>query len=296
MPPPRATDNSSLVNWGGYWLLAGLVVLFALSFATLPSSFLSESCRSVVWAFVFGTSVGLSEIVSRYRDEPLRAVGTPFGLIYVFVNGMLAVFALFVITRYPEKFGFTAGQPVPAFLSALLAGFGSMAVMRTRLMVLKGADNKDISIGPDLVIKTLLQMVDQYVDRDRAAKRLRIVTANLGNLKILAVKLRSFRAVADYLLASLFAFQNLDEERKKQLQDIFSEYDNKPQVPDDIKYLAMGFVFLTVVGEKQFADLLNKAVEGIANLRSPVAPPLLAPPVLPPPVPPVVPPLPPPHH
>ncbi len=237
--PPRK-NFSRLADWGGYWLLLLLAALFALSFATLPPSFLPESNRSVVWAFAFGASVGMSEIVSRYRDEPLRALGSPFGLIYVAVNGILAVFALFVITRYPEKFGFTVGQPVPAFLSALLAGFGSMAVMRTRLMVLKGADNKDISIGPDLVIKTLLQMVDQYVDRDRAANRLRIVTANLGHLKSLAGRLKTFRAVADYLLASLFAFQNLDEERKKQLQDIFSEYDNKPQVPDDIKSLGHG--------------------------------------------------------
>jgi hypothetical protein len=257
MPPEKPIFH------GGYWLLFLLVSIFALSFLTLPDGFPASS-RSVVWAFVFGASVGMSEIVSRYRDEPLLAVGSAFGLIYLFFNGVLAVFALFIITRYPEKFGLT--RPLPAFLSASLAGFGSMAVMRTRLMVLKGADNKEISIGPDVVIKTLLQMVDQYVDRDRAAKRLRIVTANLGNLKTLAREFQSFRAVADYLLASLFAFQNLDEERKKQLQDIFSEYDKKPLVASDIKYLAMGFVFLTVVGEYQFADLLRKAVEGVTAL------------------------------
>jgi hypothetical protein len=89
---------------------------------------------------------------------------------------------------------------------------------------------------------------------------------DLGNLKTLAERFKTFRLVADYLLASLFAFQNLDEERKKQLQDIFSEYDNRQQIPDDIKYLAMGFVFLTVVGENQFADVLSKAVQGVASL------------------------------
>ena len=66
----------------------------------------------------------------------------------------------------------------------------------------------------------------------------------------------------------MFAFQNLEDERKKQLQDIFSDYDSKPQVPDDIKYLAMGFVFLTVVGEKQFEDLLKEAVQGVTMLAS----------------------------
>jgi hypothetical protein len=258
--------------WGkkvvdGYLLLWVLLLLFLLSFLTLPPAFLDNLWRGVVWAFVFGASVGLSEVVSRYRDEPLRAVWTPFGIMYVALNGMLAVFAFFLVVRYPEKFGFAAGKP-PAFLAAVIAGFGSMAVMRTRLAVLKGADNKDISIGPDLVIKTLLQMVDQYVDRDRAAKRLQIVTANLPNLRKLAVRFNTFRGVADYLLASLFAFQNLEDERKKQLQDIFSDYDSKPQVPDDIKYLAMGFVFLTVVGEKQFEDLLKEAVQGLIALAS----------------------------
>ena len=197
---------------------------------------------------------------------------------YVLINGMLGVFALAIIVRYPEKFSFPAGQPVPMFLGALLAGFGSLAVMRTRLMVLKGADNKEISVGPDLVIKTLMQMVDQYVDRERAANRLDIVTKNLGNLKTLALKFQTFRKVADYLLASLLAFQNLDEERKKQLKDVFSEYD-KQTVPDDIKYLAMGFVFLTLVGENQFQEVLLKAVEG-ANILNPL--PVNTPPLTPP--------------
>ena len=255
-------------------MLLVLAIGFGLSFLLLPAGFLPHSMRGVVWTFIFGASVGASELVSRYRDEPLRAFGTPFGLMYVLLNGMLGVFALFIIFRYPEKFSFPAGQPVPAFLGALLAGFGSLAVMRTRLMVLKSAENKEISIGPDIVIKIFLQMVDQYVDRDRAANRLDIVTVNLGNLKALAARFKNFRQVADYLLTSLLAFQNLDEERKKQLQDVFSQYDQQ-QVPDDIKYLAMGFVFLTLVGENQFEGVLVKAVQGVTVLNAAPTPTVL---------------------
>ena len=114
----------------------------------------------------------------------------------------------------------------------------------------------------------LIQTVDQYVDRERAAKRLAVVTKNLPNLRTLANKCGSFKGVADYLLASLLAFQNLNEESKRQLQTIFSEYDQKP-VPQDIKTLAMGFVFLTQVGENHFAEVLKQALEGLGGRNTP---------------------------
>jgi hypothetical protein len=265
LPIGLLAPKRRLPDWPGFCVLISILALFALAFKTLPAGFLPDSIRGLAWTFVFGSAVGLSEIVSRYRDEPLKAARTPYGLVYVAANGIIAVCALFIILRYPEKFGFPAGRP-PAFLSAVIAGFGSMAVMRTRLMVLKGADNKDISIGPDLVIKTLLQMVDQYIDRNRAAKRLQIVTANLENLKKLQLRFKTFRGVADYLMTSLLAFQNLDSEPKKQMQDTFSNYDSNRDIPDDIKYLAMAFVFLTVAGEDQFADLMREAVRGASNL------------------------------
>src|ERR1700722_930687 len=208
----------------GCILFVLLVVGFYFSFKLLPPNF-PLSKRAAILAFVFAASVGVSEIISRYRDEPIEACRNPFGLLYIFFNGILGVFALCIVCRYSDKFGFAAGQHAPIFLSALLAGFGSSAVMGTCLMVLKGADNKDVSVGPDIVIKILLQTVDQYVDRARAFDRLQIVSRSLPNLRTLAVKLKDFRTLADYLLTSLLAFQNLDEERKKQLQDIFSAYD-----------------------------------------------------------------------
>jgi len=70
--------------------------------------------------------VGFSEVVTRYRDEPLRAAFSPFVLIYNFLNGLFSVFAFLIICRYPGKFGFT--EPVPSLLGAIAAGFGSCAV------------------------------------------------------------------------------------------------------------------------------------------------------------------------
>lgn len=54
-----------------------------------------------VLSFAFGPLVGLSEIVSRYRDEPLHATANRFGLGYLVLNGILAAAAYGVLLRYP---------------------------------------------------------------------------------------------------------------------------------------------------------------------------------------------------
>jgi len=136
--------------------------------------------RAGLLAFLCGTSVAVAEIVSRYRDEPLRATLSPFGLVYLMINGAIALGLLAVVLKYRTQLGLPAS--VDSFWAAVLAGFGSTGLMRTRLAVIRGADNKDISIGPDIVVKTLLQMVDQYIDRARASARLKKVVENIESI------------------------------------------------------------------------------------------------------------------
>lgn len=61
-------------------------------------------------------------------------------------------------------------------------------------------------------------------------------------------------------MASLLAFQNLDDDLKQQMRVAFDDYEKKV-LPEDLKYLAMGFVFLTVVGEAHFSAVLKNAVD-----------------------------------
>lgn len=212
---------------------------------------------SLALSAMFGAAVGFSEIVSRYRDEPIRACRCFYGLYYIFLNALISISAGLVIWHYPDKFNFSRPHP-DVGLAALLAGFGGPAVMRTRLMVLKSSDNKDISIGPDIVIKQMLTMVDSYIDRIRASFRLHLVSETLPKLFQLRERLGSFRLVADYLSAALLSLQNLDDENKKQLDNIFNEYDKQP-LPEPVKLLAMGLVFLTVVGEDRYSQIVADA-------------------------------------
>ena len=226
--------------------------IIILGYFLLPAGRLSNVTRAAVFASICGALVGVAEIASRYRDEPFNAIRSPYGLVYVILNGTLSFLAFFLIEHYSDSFQALGDR----FLKALAAGFGAGAVMRTRLAILKGEGDKEISVGPDYVITVLLNMFDENIDRARARRRQTIVIDNLPKIRGLG----SFKRAADYLLASLLAFQNMSEDEKKLLNEIISNYEDQP-LPDDIKYLALGFVFLTLVGESHYGDVLDNAAK-----------------------------------
>jgi hypothetical protein len=212
----------------------------------------ANDVRALMAAFIFGGLVGLAEIASRYRDEPLKAVGSPFGLVYLFLNGYFSLLAYLIIMKFPGPFG---DVPKNMFLAALVAGFGSSVVMRARIAVVKTPDGKEESIGPDYVLKIILRTIDLNIDRWRAARRQTIVAEHLDRIRALG----DFQTAWRYLLASLLAFQNLDDVQKKTLSDTYNDYQAQTGLPDAIKQLALGFIFLTLVGEAHFSEVLNNA-------------------------------------
>jgi hypothetical protein len=247
--------NGALGQLREHWRVLGVsLLLVAVSLVVIPSGRVDGSWRAVTVAFLCGALVGASEIVSRYRDEPLGALlRSPFGPIYVVVNGYLSFLAALLILRYPDRF---AGVAADQLLVGLTAGFGATVVMRTRLAVIRGPDGKDISIGPDAVISGMLQLIDANIDRYRAARRQALVVRYMPQMR----KFGSFPMAARYLLAALLAFQHLDDALKTQLNGIVKDYETQA-LPADIKYLALGFVFLTVVGDQHYAAVLDHAVQ-----------------------------------
>lgn len=228
-------------------------VLVVLSCVLIPPGRVGGYWRAALIAFLCGALVGASELVTRYRDEPLNALlKNPFGPIYIAVNGYLSFLAVLLILRYPAQFPAISKD---ALLIGITAGFGAIVVMRTRLAVIKGGDNRDISIGPDAVITGMLQMVDKNVDRFRAERRQALVIAHLGEMQAFG----DFPTAAKCLLASLLAFQNLDDALKIQLNGIVKDYEAQ-SLPPDIKYMALGFVFLTIVGDRHYEAVLAQAV------------------------------------
>lgn len=207
----------------------------------------------MVFAGLCGMSVAVAEISNRYRDEPLYAVLSPFGIIYLTANFAISAAALLLIARYPQIVGDLANDDLAI---AIIAGFGASVVMRSKIAVLKGPENSDVAIGPDAVITALLRVADRQIDRHRAQRRQFLVVKHIDRIRKLGDPASAYR----YLFASLLALQNLEDDLKQGLKLAWESFERE-NLPDDVKYLALGFLFLTVVGESNFEVILNDAAQ-----------------------------------
>src|SRR5215470_2923368 len=160
MPDKKSQPSSRITGWGARFLLSLLLLIVILSLIWLGIFIGRQTAAAneyVVYyaglaTFLFGISVGLSEILSHYRDEPIAAASTVFGLAYLVLNGLLSLGAFAVLRKYPT-------QILPAVkddyvLTAVFAGFGAMAVFRSKLFTYRTDDGKDIAIGPSIVLDT----------------------------------------------------------------------------------------------------------------------------------------------
>jgi hypothetical protein len=209
-------------------------------------------------SFAFGTLVGLSEILTRYRDEPLRATFNVFGWIYLGLNGVISLAAFAILRSYSSQI-----FPVVAndlFLTAVTAGFGAMIVMRSKLFSYNSPEGKEFAVGPAIVIDTVLQTIDAKIDRFRATQRQERVYEQLHEVS-------DFEGAAQYLEASLLSFQTLSDEQKSDISSIISDY-REIDWDDRLKVMAVGFAFLTIAGEDNF----DQVVANMKKFLTPAAP------------------------
>jgi hypothetical protein len=118
---------------------------------------------------LFGILVGMTELISRYRDKPTAPLGTVPGLIYIATNAIASVAALWVLQRQNVNFDF-GGKLPPEVGQVLLAGFGTMFLFRSALFVVRVGDS-DVAIGPAAVLQIILNSADRACDRLRAGPR-----------------------------------------------------------------------------------------------------------------------------
>lgn len=248
-------------------IIAALGILFCV---TVPATLWQvASWNALVLATIFGASVGAIEIANRYRDEPFRACGSPFGVLYVAVNGVISLAAALLIYHYRSSFPTIAPDPLGV---SFAAGFGGAVVLRSKLATIQDSNKKDVSIGPDVVVQSALKLFDAQVDRYRAARRLQFVMGSLNEIRALG----TFDDAASYLSASLLAFQNLDDQLRGALTLVVQSYQKEAALPSDLKYLGLGFVFLTIVGEAQYDEVL-KSAKGIRMTPAPAPAPVPGP-------------------
>jgi hypothetical protein len=221
------------------------------------------------WLAVIGLGglVGATEIIGRYRDEPVQCLFTRPGLFYVAINAFasLSAFALAKVFQWKIDLGpatvQAAGAPPTAsatWTMVLVAGLTAMALFRSSLFIRKVGD-KDIGIGPGAVLETLLEVTDRYVDRLRGKIRVDDVNRIMAGLDFA-------KAIAELPPYCIALLQNPSDEMQRELRATVDLI--RAQTADnDLKLRLLGLELLNLVG----VDALEKAVVSLgAGIKQPL--------------------------
>ncbi|HEY4007923.1 MAG TPA: hypothetical protein VGM60_22465, partial [Pseudonocardia sp.] len=124
------------------------------------------------WVVVaaFGALIGVTELATRYRDDPAKAVLSWPAFVYVVVNAVASLTALTVIRAFNWTFGVNADAAHVATAQVLVAAFGASALFRSSLLNVTAGD-QTIGIGPNAILTILTTVADRAVDRRRGRVR-----------------------------------------------------------------------------------------------------------------------------
>lgn len=250
-----------LIYWGFPAVWAVLFLSIAVGWAALAiAPFRDNVAWIIAYLFVFslGGSVGAAELVSRYRDNPVRALLTAPAIFYMSLNAFGSVAALYLIWLFHDKLGFKdsgnvswaddAGNIVQA---VMIAGFSSLLFFRTSLFKFR-VGNADLPIGPSIVLDALLGAADRAVDRVMANPRAELVQNLMSSI--------SFdKAVVMLPGLCVALMQNLSSEESQRIAGVVNRLRADKETPNKIKTFNLGLELLTVVGE----NVLKTAVQGL---------------------------------
>lgn len=196
------------------------------------------------YTFLLGMVTALAEIIGKFRDEPLKSLQTPHAVFYHVLNGAIAAFALKVLYL-------NAGPiitEVDQFKAVLLAGLGSMLLMRSRFFNIK-VGGEDVSFGPEQVIKVFLSFMEGAIDRVRAQSRIDFVRTTLANI--------DFDKVTPYTETMLEAAQIFEDKDRKELESGIDQL-RATNIDKQLKSYRLGFLLLNSMGEAYVSKLFDE--------------------------------------
>lgn len=193
-------------------------------------------------AAALGASVGTSELLSRYRDAPGRAISTGAAGLYVLVNAVASMVALGLAHLFGWTFGVSATEPDKLrWVQVLTTGVGAMGLLRSSLLVARVGD-QDVGIGPVAFLSILLQTTDREVDRIRATAR---ATAVAGIMNGVTYD-KAHMALPTYCLALM---QNLSPKEQETFAAQLAALHNNQDMVDTVKVRSLGLAIMSVMGE-----------------------------------------------
>jgi hypothetical protein len=204
-----------------------------------------------LWVALIGALVGITELVSRYRDNPGRALLNFPAALYISFNICASLAALFLIQDvFPDSFQFggDATGIKQRVLRIITAGAGSMAFFRSSFFVVR-VGNKDVPLGPGIILGVLLEVTDRAVDRARASPRADAVSRIMKDV--------DFQEAQAALPAYCFAMmQNVSAEEQARFASEISQLAASAIAPP-VKSLTLGLALMNLVGDTVLSAAVN---------------------------------------
>jgi hypothetical protein len=209
---------------------------------------------------IFGALVGTTELLSRYRDAPLRVIFSWFAIGYIVVNVLAAMGALWLVRLFGIDFGLdplTQAMKL-RWVQVMAAGFASMMLFRSSIFVLRVGD-QDVSVGPSSVLDVLLTVLDREIDRKRAQERAKEVDQVMDGI--------SFRKASDQLPVVAFALmQNLPREEQDQIINKVLQLTQNTKLSEAARSKALGLALMDFVGKRVLEEAVELVREDIISV------------------------------
>lgn len=200
-------------------------------------------------AALSGLAVALAEIVSRYKDEPVKAIKGGWGIAYLVFNALLPIAGFYILVAMGTVSATTSS--IDSLRYAVFVGFGAMVIIRAKLFNLKLEGGEKLGIGPDFVIDTFLSLMDRQVDRRRAYERAAVVKEAMKGIDFQKAKM----PVIALMTRSM---QNITESEMKELGRRVKETELAPELSNQEKAYALGFMVLDLAGEGFFKKVFDE--------------------------------------
>lgn len=186
-----------------------------------------------------GTVIGITDIISRYRDEPDDALATLPSIFYLFVNAMASTLTLVSVRFFGWDFGLEGESG--AWTQVLAAGLGAMAILRISFWNVRIGE-QTVPIGLNSFLDSLLGAVDRAVDRKRAQQRATSVTKIMKEVDFE----KASQALPSYCFGLM---QNLPPDEQEKFGRKVALLAAAP-MNNRVKSLLLGLSLMNVVGER----------------------------------------------
>lgn len=241
-------------------VLVGYVAVFGFAFAF---SYQSTTYQYLHFAaFSLGALTAFAEIIQKFGDEPLQALGTFEALMYHALNGLISVAALSILLLYPEFYEKETAGSLEMIQIVLVAGLGSMLVMRSKLFNVKMGES-EIAFGPEQIINVFLRFMEDSIDRVRASARIDFVIRVMNNL--------AFEMIEEYTLTMLESTQALADKKNKLIKDIKDIKNDNEITNTQLRSYRLGFLLLNTMGEN-FLERLFESPDAEWFIEAPGVP------------------------